>query len=152
MKKMACMSGSTALHRRTIRSSTRRSPHRPTRAQSVALAVAALVIGPAPAPAQDSAVLIRLGATQSYRSSTLLEQRLSESGPGFDAEIINVSQQAIRLSGARLKVHEADAEAHYYMGVALIDLARIYGYRGRYAPGLPLSAREFGSHPGSQGI
>jgi len=32
-------------------------------------------------------VLIRLAATQSYRSSTLGEQTLSESGPGFDAEI-----------------------------------------------------------------
>ena len=81
------MSGSTALHRRTVRSSTRRCPHRPTRAQSVALALAALTIGAAPTSAQDSAVRIRLGASQSFRSSTLVGQRLSEDGPGLEGEV-----------------------------------------------------------------
>ena len=136
---MACMSGSTALHRRTVRSCTRRSPHRPTRAQSVALAVAALVIGPAAASAQDGAVLIRLGATQSYRSSTLDEQPLSERGPGFDAEV-NVRPLAqlpaefrFRLSARQLSsttgsVDPASATLDVLLGP---DLLKVGAGRGR---------------------
>lgn len=55
-----------------------------------------------------------------------------EADTRYDDEIIRLCDEAIRLSRARLEVQEADARTYYYMGVAMIDLARIYGYRGRY--------------------
>ena len=55
-----------------------------------------------------------------------------EADTRYDDEIIRLSEEAIRLSAARLRVLETDAEAHYYIGVALMDLGRIYGYRGRF--------------------
>jgi|TARA_Y100000031_G_scaffold155891_1_gene208170 hypothetical protein len=55
-----------------------------------------------------------------------------EADTRYDEEITKLAEEAVRLSAARLDVRETDAEAHYYMGVALIDLARIYAYRGRY--------------------
>lgn len=68
-----------------------------------------------------------------YEVATLYwRQVYDELDERFDAAIEARSQEAIRLAQARLAVDADDADAHFYLGQAYVDLGRLEGVRGRY--------------------
>ena len=66
-----------------------------------------------------------------YQVDTLYWRQIYDEGdPRLDVEITEHAEHAVRLAEARIEKDAKDADAHYYLGQAFIQLGRLDGVRG----------------------